>query len=67
VPGNGLRLAAPPIVDVAHAVIVAYELVARFDAPPLATPDAGTFCPSEINAASGQFTDTGAIRERVSQ
>jgi EAL domain-containing protein (putative c-di-GMP-specific phosphodiesterase class I) len=37
--GDGLRLVAQPIVDVAHARIGGYELLARFDGPPERSPD----------------------------
>ncbi len=37
--GRGLRLVAQPIIDVAHARVGGYELLARFDGPPARTPD----------------------------
>jgi EAL domain-containing protein (putative c-di-GMP-specific phosphodiesterase class I) len=37
--GDGLRLVAQPIVDIAHARIGGYELLARFDGPPERSPD----------------------------
>lgn len=37
--GEGLRLAAQPIVDVARGAIVGYELLARFAGPHQAPPD----------------------------
>jgi len=37
--GTGLRLASQPIVDIVHARVVGYELLARFSGPPEATPD----------------------------
>lgn len=37
--GEGLRLAAQPIVDVARGTVVGYELLARFSGPDAATPD----------------------------
>jgi EAL domain-containing protein (putative c-di-GMP-specific phosphodiesterase class I) len=37
--GTGLRLASQPIVDIVHARVVGYELLARFAGPPVATPD----------------------------
>lgn len=37
--GEGLALAAQPIVDVARGSVVGYELLARFDGPHRATPD----------------------------
>ena len=37
--GAGLRLAAQPIVDVAHARVVGYEILARFSGPPDAPPN----------------------------
>lgn len=36
---SGLRLAAQPIVDVAHARVVGYEILARFRGPPEAPPN----------------------------
>lgn len=37
--GTGLRLASQPIVDIVHARVVGYELLARFSGPPEAGPD----------------------------
>jgi EAL domain-containing protein (putative c-di-GMP-specific phosphodiesterase class I) len=37
--GTGLRLASQPIVDIVHARVVGYELLARFSGPPEASPD----------------------------
>lgn len=37
--GRGLRLAAQPIVDVAHGAVVGYELLARFTSPLAASPE----------------------------
>ncbi|GAA2729648.1 EAL domain-containing protein [Cellulomonas aerilata] len=37
--GDGLRLVAQPIVDIAHARVGGYELLARFDGPPHTSPD----------------------------
>lgn len=37
--GIGLRLASQPIVDIVHARVVGYELLARFSGPPEAPPD----------------------------
>jgi EAL domain-containing protein (putative c-di-GMP-specific phosphodiesterase class I) len=53
--GDGLRLVAQPIVDIAHTRVGGYELLARFDGPPDATPDVW-FAQARLRDLDGPLT-----------
>jgi EAL domain-containing protein (putative c-di-GMP-specific phosphodiesterase class I) len=53
--GDGLRLVAQPIIDIAHNRVGGYELLARFDGPPNATPDVW-FAQARLRDLDGPLT-----------
>jgi EAL domain-containing protein (putative c-di-GMP-specific phosphodiesterase class I) len=53
--GDGLRMVGQPIVDLAHARVAGYELLARFDGPPDRSPDVW-FEQARIRGLDGPLT-----------